>query len=96
MHDERQERMDCCARPAACICANTAFIVQGELVRMATELETSLLAKTGREGAASPVVAASDDLQVWHLLLHATDKCQPHDQQLLACNAQVLWAGSPQ
>ena len=77
------------------MCADTALIVQGELVRMATELETSLLAKTGREGAASPVVAASDDLQVWDLLLHTMNKCQPHDQQLLACNAQKLWAASP-
>ena len=65
--------------------------VQGELVRMATELETSLLAKTGREGAASPVVAASDDLQVWQTPLHARNECQPHvyDQQLLACSDAV-------
>ena len=46
---------------------------------MATELETSLLAKTGREGAASPVVAASDDLQV-----RQCHSFRPHQAQLPA------------
>ena len=38
--------------------------VQSELVRIAAELETSLMAKTGRLGAAAPIVAQSEDLQV--------------------------------
>ena len=38
--------------------------VQSELVRIAAELEASLMAKTGRLGAASPIVAQSEDLQV--------------------------------